>query len=404
MQVLPPPLRLLPVTRDAPGTRNPSTLKVQGAKKILSGELNEEAYVRALANELLGQSEEFYKLLGGGQDWTDRLGQTQKMSRADIYKAYMLASTMNTAADARARGVRQLTRLPPRMFAFSQRDADLAGQVASSAFRPRPDAEIYELLASTPKTGPLELIKTARIPFVDVDTPSTGRFKEVHPKSGITASSKAEALDILQQLSNQLGSTLRAYVSPGGLRAFDVSRERNPMDFYRAVGGRLLKKLDPNYVAGSQREGWFTPVGRAVRRWDPKTKSYYPFSLENVYDFPGFPVRTGPKFNRNPLDDYIAASIGNITPQGTKVGQGTINPAMLETVLQMHDVRAAANRTPQSRSAMMGDLKELIDQGIKGPTLEFIKKNYRLLVALGLLPAAAMGVNTPNGTDQRSAA
>lgn len=401
----------LPVTREFAGARQPSTLKVRGAKKILQGELSEEQYVQGLARELLGQSADFYKLMGGQGSWTDRLGSVsatvsvlkdpsipisvKNQLRNKVYKAYLLAERLRTPVVAEQFGTQAITRLPPRMFSYSGRDPELKGQLYSAPFFPRPGAQVMEVLAATPKTGPLELIKLGRIPFLDIDTPSTGRFREVHPKEGITAASKAEALDVLQRISNQLGSTLRAYVSPGGLRAFDVSRERNPMDFYRAVGKKLSAKLDPHYMQGSTREGWFTPIGSAVRRWDPKTGQYYPFSLENVYKYPGFNVRTGPKFNREPLDDYIATSIGNITPQGQS---GPINPAMLETVLQMHDARISANRTPQSATAMRGDLLELISQGVKGSTLEFIKKNYKLLAALGLIPAATLPTTNDNRT------
>jgi hypothetical protein len=374
----------------------PSTLQDLGASKVLAGQIAEQEYVRRLAKALLGESMDFYKR-SGLLDAVMRAPEFKNIGNKDpreLLRVFVQMQQLQNKPIAQAMGAQQLRRLPPRVFNATERSQDIPYQLTSPFFRPDPNVGITERIVLHPKAGPLELIKTGKVPFIDVDTPTTGLHREVHVPSGITAPNKAAAVDLLSLIANKLGSTLRAYVSPGGVRAFDISKTRSPEEFYEALGKELTGKLDPHYVQASKRGSYEVPVGAAYRKWDSKTGKYYAFPYETVVNEPGFSVRTGPKFNRDPKKDYIAGSIGNIAPS---MG-GRIDPSMLETVLQMHDARIAANRSNPANAAMIQDMLELLGQGVKGPTAEFVKKNYNLLLALGLIPAAAVGATRGNDT------
>lgn len=374
----------------------PSTLQDLGASKVLAGQLSEKEYVTQLARALLGESTDFYKR-SGLLDAVVRAPEFKKIGRKDpreLLRVFLQLQQLQHKPIAQAMGAQQLKRLPPRIFNATERNADIPYQLTSPTFMPRPGVpNITERIVLHPKAGPLELMRTSKVPFVDIDTPAS-LHKEVHLPSGITAKSKAEGVEMLRAIAEKLGSTLRAYVSPGGIRAFDVSQTRSPEEFYAALGKQLTGKLDPHYVEASKRGSYEVPVGAAYRKWDSKTGKYYAFPYETMVLEPGFSVRTGPKFNRDPKKDYIAGSIGNITPS---VG-GKIDPSMLETVLQMHDARIAANRSTPANAAMIQDMLELLGQGVQKPTAEFVKKNYNLLLALGLIPAAAVGATRGNDT------
>jgi len=398
VQVLPP---VFPAHRmDTPEhLRLRSTLRGGHAGSVLSGQLSEQEYLRHIVSELTKQGQSLYEILGSPHNANAEARLIQAMHNAktgaqkpaDVLNLFMLLNKLSDPATARAMGKNPLKILPLRSHTYSAPlVGQKAGQYSSMVFRPQPDADITQRMILNAKTGPMEIVKTSSVPFVDIDTPTTGRFTEVHPQAGITAGSKEEALAVLQRLSNAIGSTFRAYSSPGGIRAFDVSRQAIPSDFYRkilALGDKeLLAKLDPHYVDNTLKMSQLVPIGSAVRRWDPKTGKYYAFPLDYVFDFSGFPVRTSPKFNRNPLTDYVAAHIGTVAPTGK---QPQVDPAMLETVLRTHDARAIANRARSANAPMLADLSDLSSQSIAPNLKEFIKRNYKLLVTLGLLPAAA---------------
>jgi len=402
VQVLPP---VFESTRGAVPEylRMRSTLRGGKAAEVLAGRLTEEEYLRHIIEYLVRQGESLYKVMGSPRNPSAEAriiqaahdARTGNQKPMNPLRLFMWLNKLSDAPTAKAAGLNPLKVLPLRSHTFSYKMVGQSpGQYSSSVFRPQADADVYERMILNSKTGPMEIVKTAAIPFVDIDTPTTGRFREVHPKLGITAGSKAEALGVLQRLADALKTTFRAYSSPGGVRAFDVTQEATPLEFYRKIlasGDKgLIKKLDPHYVENTLRQSQIVPIGSAVRRWDPNTGKYYAFPQEYVYDFSGYPVRTSPKFNRNPLTDYIAAYIGKVSGAGAP----KVNPEMLDTVLRMHDARAVANRARLATTAMRGDLADLVGQDIPRNLKEFIKKNYKLFVALGLLPAASATVAT----------
>lgn len=333
--------------------------------QLLKGNTTEEAYLTEEKLKLLLQSSDFYKKIGLNlPKGFQQSGPKLQEALVELFKA----THTGRWGDATP------TRLPARLFALPDPFLPKGQKAEIPSIKMNVGRGAREYMNLT-GAGPLDLVKYESMPMIDIDTPTTGRHKEVHPQLGITAGSKAEALEKIQKIADVLKSRLRTYMTPGGVRAFDISRESTPQEFLQRLekteeGQALSEILDPHYVAGSKR----------VRTYFPKGREEIGKTIHGpgpVYiDAPGFPSRTGPKFNRNPNEDYVAALLGDVVPSNGSAPETNAN--MFEQLLNTHDTRIAANTANNSSESKMLDLVELIKQGVPAKLREQIMRKYKL--------------------------
>lgn len=333
--------------------------------QLLKGNTTEEAYLTEEKLKLLLQSSDFYKKIGLNlPNNFQKSGPSLQEALVELFKA----THTGRWGDATPK------RLPARLFALQDPFLPKGQRTEIPSIKMNVGRGAKEYMNLT-GAGPLDLVKYKSMPMIDIDTPTTGRHKEVHPESGITAGSKGEALEKVQKIANILKSRLRTYMTPGGIRAFDISKENTVQEFIQRLekteeGQALSAILDPHYMTMAKRVRMYRPKGR--EQIGISTHGPAPIFIDDS----GFASRTGPKFNRNPNEDYVATLLGDVVPSSGSAPEANAN--MFEQLLNTHDTRIAANTTNNSSESKMLDLIEVIKQGVPAKLREQIMRKYKL--------------------------
>lgn len=236
----------------------------------------------------------------------------------------------------------------------------VADWTSSRAFRP--EKNVYQYIQQSGKTGPIEIGGFKNVPMIDIDTPNMAHFND----EWVTAAGPGEALEqIMQILRDKKVSSQRMYLTPGGVRTFELGEQMSPQEWWakHQVG-------DPGY---RELSAMSRPVGG---RLIP----------------PGFTFRTSPKPIRE--NDFVAALLGTISRPGAKK-----LPENERLVGKYHDRRIKQNIGNTKEEAMKKQLAAII-KDIPKPLREQVLRRY-LLAAAG---AAGVGLIAGGMSDGNSTA
>lgn len=169
----------------------------------------------------------------------------------------------------------------------------------------RPEEGVVQYISKNPKAGAIEIggfHGKSAIPMTDIDIPDP-----THPESGITAKTRGHAIEQLERLMKiGRGKVQRVYITPGGVRSFEVGETMEPRKWWKGheIG-------DPFY-----------------RRFTQEARTVNNERLPATFTF-----RNSRKANRAPEDDYVAALLGTMGPEGEAL------PESLRKVGRYHDER-----------------------------------------------------------------
>lgn len=206
----------------------------------------------------------------------------------------------------------------------------------------RPEDGVVQFISKNPKAGALEIggfHGNQAIPMTDIDIPD-----RTHPASGVTAKTRGHAMEQLKRLIDiRRGKVQRVYITPGGVRSFEVGKTMAPREWWRGhnVG-------DPFY-----------------RRF---TQEAHTINNENVPAT--FTFRNSPKANRAPENDYVAALLGTMGQEGEAL------PESLRKVVRYHDDRiglSLGDHVDRVRPKVADILNELPPE-----LVEQVKRRYGL--------------------------
>ena len=190
----------------------------------------------------------------------------------------------------------------------------------------------FDIYNKTGLDNKLNVTSFKDTPMIDLDLPKVVGSKSTHPAMSVTAGTAGEAIDQLRDFAGSNESYLRAFMTKGGVRAFDLSKAQDPLRFYR-------NKL-------------------ATKTGDPL---YSGFSMHrNTFD-----VRVSPKkaYERESID-YVAAPLLDLAAPGAK-----INPLNRYNVEKFHDdiikrtIHSSKDRSRpgRARAEIIKDAKRLLD-------------------------------------------
>lgn len=223
-----------------------------------------------------------------------------------------------------------------------------------------PEDRVYQYLQHAGKTGPIEIGGFNRVPMIDIDTPNMAHFRDEY----VTAAGPGEALEqIMQLLRDKKVSSQRMYLTPGGVRSFELGEQMSPQEWWakHPVGDPGYRKLSAEArVVG----------GRSLP--------------------PGFTFRTSPKTIRE--NDFVAALLGTVSRPGAK------RLAENERLVgKYHDRRIKQNIGTSQDTATRNQLAAII-KDIPKPLREQVLRRY-LLAALGAAGVGLAAGSTSNGSD-----
>lgn len=201
-----------------------------------------------------------------------------------------------------------------------------------------------------PNGGYVDFISTDRVPMGDWDFPES-----THPDSSITIRNVGDVYDKLHGYTvDNPDSRWQVYLTPGGVRAFDIAREIKPRDFnagnkYAVRGDFKELAIDPNYAK------------MAVNKINPTRITKY----DMLYPSQGWAARISGKPGR--ADDFVAFPLG-------EVGTGIVNPYNRRILDEYHDL-------PIMRSMMQDGMtpNKLPSSGLEllNYHLDSIPNNYK---------------------------
>lgn len=165
-----------------------------------------------------------------------------------------------------------------------------------------------------PNGGYVDFIGYSKVPMGDWDFPEI-----THPDSSITIQHLGDVYDNLARYTtDNPGSKWQTYLTPGGVRAFDVSRQLTPRQFnsgkrYGVRGDFKQLNIDPNYAK------------MAVNQSNPTRIVKY----NNLYPEQAWNVRVSGKPGRP--EDFVAFPLGT-------VGNAPTNPYNQRVIDEYHDL------------------------------------------------------------------
>jgi hypothetical protein len=245
--------------------------------------------------------------------------------------------------------------LPPKL---ASNIAHVPEWTSSRVFKPEKD--VYQYIQQSGKTGPIEIGGFRKVPMIDIDTPNMAHFKDEY----VTASGPGEALEqIMQLLRDKKVSSQRLYLTPGGVRSFELGEQMSPQEWWakHQVGDPGYRKLS----AESRKVG-----GRLIP--------------------PGFTFRTSPKTIRE--NDFVAALLGTVSRPGAKK-----LPENERLVGKYHDRRVKQNIGTAEEEATKKQLAAII-KDIPKPLREQVLRRY-LLTAAGAAGVGLIAGGMSNGND-----
>jgi hypothetical protein len=247
----------------------------------------------------------------------------------------------------------QLKELPPK----------LAGNITqiphwhgSQVFTP--EEQVYQYLQHAGKTGPIEIGGFRRVPMIDIDTPNMAHFLDEY----VTAGSTGQALEqIMQLLRDKKVSSQRIYLTPGGVRSFELGEQMSPQEWWAKhdVGDPGYRKLSsqPRVIGGREIPS-------------------------------GFTFRASPKLIRK--NDFVAALLGTVSRPGAK------KLAENERLVgKYHDRRISQNVGKTQEAALKEQLATIL-KDIPKPLREQVLRRY-LLAVLGAAGVGLVAGGTSNG-------
>tara|TARA_R110000787_G_scaffold73913_2_gene164465 strand:+ start:1439 stop:2293 length:855 start_codon:yes stop_codon:yes gene_type:complete len=198
-------------------------------------------------------------------------------------------------------------------------------QVADNVFN-------FDIHAKSGLGNKLNITSFGNTPMIDLDLPKVVGSKSTHPSMSVTAGTAGEAIDQLRDFAGANQSYLRAFMTKGGVRAFDLSHAEEPLKYYK-------RKL-------------------ATKTGDPL---YSGFSMHrNTFD-----VRVSPKkaYEKESID-YVAAPLLDLAAPGAKV-----NPLNRYNVEKFHDdiikrtlhSTKDRSRPSRARTEIIKDAQRLLD-------------------------------------------
>lgn len=147
-----------------------------------------------------------------------------------------------------------------------------------------------------------------RTPMGDWDFPD-----DIHDSASVTIRHAGDAIDSIKRFTHDnKDSNFRVYLTPGGVRAFDMTRRLTPRQ-YQKIGEDL--NIDPQYLELSR-------------------DMVAPYGMEGIHPEQGFSSRLSSKPGRS--DDFVAYYLGSM-------GQGLPHPTNKKLVTQFHDIPIARN-------------------------------------------------------------
>jgi hypothetical protein len=246
--------------------------------------------------------------------------------------------------------------LPPKLAANITNVPEWTG---SKVFNP--EKQVYQYIQQAGKTGPIEIGGFNKVPMIDIDTPNMAHFKDEY----VTASGPGEALEqIMQLLQDKKVSSQRLYLTPGGVRSFELGEQMSPQEWWakHPVGDPGYRKLS----AESRRVG-----GRLIPA--------------------GFTFRTSPKMIRE--NDFVAALLGTVSRPGAKK-----LPENERLVGKYHDRRIKQNIGSTQEAATKNQLAAII-KDIPKPLREQVLRRY-LLATLGATGVGLAAGGMSDGRDR----
>lgn len=157
-----------------------------------------------------------------------------------------------------------------------------------------------------PQGGYVDFVGSARVPMGDWDFPDA-----IHHESSVSIKDVGDVYDSLQKYTtDNPNSVWQTYLTPGGVRAFELGEQRTPREFASPDNRFVQLNVDENYAR------------IAVRQREKPIYPNYPTQAFNAR-VSGKPGREGKDFVAYPL---------NI------VGQGMQNPYNRRIVREYHDI------------------------------------------------------------------
>ena len=206
----------------------------------------------------------------------------------------------------------------------------------------RPEEGVVQYVSKNPKAGAIEIGgfhgKNA-IPMTDIDIPD-----DTHPAAGITAQTRGHAIEQLQRLLKiGRGKTQRVYITPGGVRSFEVGETMEPRKWWKGhdIG-------DPFY-----------------RRFTQESRTVNDERLPATFTF-----RNSRKANRAAEDDYVAALIGTLGDEEVTL------PESIRKVTRYHDNRIGLSLGDHV-NRVRPKVAEILDQ-LPPELVEQVKRRYNL--------------------------
>lgn len=181
---------------------------------------------------------------------------------------------------------------------------------------------------------------------------------EIHHASSVNIRHMGDAVDRINRFTHDnKGSNFRVYLTPGGVRSFDMTRRITPREFADRGYDEVLQ-VDPNYIKFAQ-------------------DMIVPYQARDFYPEQGWSSRLSGKPGRD--DDFVAYYLGS-------VGDGLPHPDNRRLVSQYHDIPIAKNIAKEGLNPLViPDSKiDLLDQQLKTVDKSFAQKAKERLAKVGL--------------------
>lgn len=209
-----------------------------------------------------------------------------------------------------------------------------------------PDIAWENDIAVPVNTGrPVEFVGFKNVPMGDWDWPDA-----IHADASVSVKNAGDAFQNLEDFTGRNGGRWDVFLTPGGVRAFDLSNQMSPRQFEQA--GRFEElNIDPLYRRFSLDKEMSLPRHRRDN----------PDEYNQLYPTNNFNVRIDSKPGREG-NDFVAYRLGT-------VGKDLPNPQNVRLVREYHDkpiVKAMINQNLNPRS-LPDSAIDLIDKQL--PTI-----------------------------------
>jgi hypothetical protein len=248
--------------------------------------------------------------------------------------------------------------------------------------------------SGAPNGGYVDFYGSAKVPMGDWDFPDA-----IHHDSSVTIENLGDTYQSVKEYTNRNPNSLwQMYLTPGGVRGFEVAEQYTPRQFMGGVDPNSPNNkfaqlnIDPNYAkmsvaidaAGSPLHRIPTPqeVMKGIspdELWDSKAIGYNEFGNNINQPTQAFFSRVSSKPGRS--EDFVAFPLGQI-------GTGVVNPYNQRILDEYHDL-------PIMRSQLLDGMKpgtlpksglELLDEHLRTvPDRNWSNSVEQRLERLGLI-------------------